>query len=463
MRKTMKRTSALVVAGIMALSLAACGGAEQTSVGNETDAAVETKETAKTEEAAETQETAEDVTIKITWWGSDTRHAYTQELLALYESQNPHVKFEATPSGWDGYFERLSTQAAAGSMPDIIQMDYAYISTFSTNDSLADLSEYVNSGIIDVSAVDESILGSGQINGKTTGIPLSTSILAVTYNPVVIQAAGATEPTDDWTWDDYVEMNKKVAAYTGQPSALNSITGPFGNANMLNYWIRQHGATLYNDTQTALGYEDDGITAGYFKFWADLADQKIAPNPDEQSKLASVGKEALPIMEDKAATTVEWNNFASMMSGSNDTLKLALMPGAKENNPLWLKPGMFFSVAADSQVKEECAKFINWFINSEEANAIIAGERGTPVSAAVREYMIGTGTMTPQQVDMFEYVDKAAAVAGVCPPADPNGQVEIDEAFANAGNSVMYGQATPEDAAKTFREQANIILQRNNQ
>ena len=84
------------------------------------------------------------VTIKITWWGGDARHEATQKVLDLYTESHPNVKFEAIPAGWDGYFEKLSTQAASGSMPDIVQMDYLYISTYAKNNSLADLSEYVD-------------------------------------------------------------------------------------------------------------------------------------------------------------------------------------------------------------------------------------------------------------------------------------------------------------------------------
>jgi multiple sugar transport system substrate-binding protein len=113
-------------------------------------------------------------------------------------------------------------------------------------------------------------------------------------------------------------------------------------------------------------------------------------------------------------------------------------------------------------VKEECAKFINWMMNSEEANDIIGGERGTPVSSAIRDYMINKGTMTEQQIDMFEYVSKAAKVAGSTPAADPSGISEVNEAFSNAGNSVLYGQVTAEEGAATFRKQATEILERNN-
>ena len=100
--------------------------------------------------------------------------------------------------------------------------------------------------------------------------------------------------------------------------------------------------------------------------------------------------------------------------------------------------------------------------NSEEANDIIAAERGVPISSSIREYMTGSGNMSDAQVEMFEYIDNVAEIAGACPAADPSGIAEINEAFANAGNSVAYGQATSEDAAKTFREKATEILERNN-
>lgn len=126
------------------------------------------------------------------------------------------------------------------------------------------------------------------------------------------------------------------------------------------------------------------------------------------------------------------------------------------------KPGMFFSVSETSKVKEECAKFINWFVNSNEANEILLGERGTPVSSDVRDNLIERDKLSEQQKEAFEYTDKVSAVVGETPAADPSGIAEVNEAFASAGNSVLYGQLTSKEAAKQFREKANAILERNN-
>lgn len=157
--------------------------------------------------------------------------------------------------------------------------------------------------------------------------------------------------------------------------------------------------------------------------------------------------------------------YTAKMSNVNDKLKLATPPlgDNADDKGLWIKPGMFFSVSENSKVKKECAEFIDWFINSEEANDIIMAERGTPVSSDIRQYMVDSGKLSPQQVDMFNYIDEAEKLSGTTPAPDPSGIAEVNEAFNNAGNTVFYGQATPEEAAKTFRADVEEILARNSQ
>ncbi len=440
----MRKITAALLAGTMVLSLAACGN------GGTSESTTANKDGDKT-------------TIKITWWGGQSRHDYTQKLLDAYTKEHPDVEFEAVPSGWDGYFDKLSTQAASGSMPDIVQMDYLYISTYAKNNSVADLQEFIDDGTIDTSNIDEKLLNTGKIGDKMAGMVLSSSILAVGYNPDTLEKAGVSEPKEDWTWSDYIEMNKKVSESTGSPSALVA-AGVTGDTNVFNYWVRQHGESLFSEDGTSLGFEDDTITEEYFQMWKDMMDENVSPDPDEMNQILTLGQEAGPIVTGEAGTIFEWNNYASKLSSVNDKLKIATPPLSddSEDKGLWIKPGMFFSVAETSKVKKEAAEFIDWFINSEEANDIMMAERGTPVSSAIRDYMTESGKMNDQQIEMFEYVDKALELSGDTPAPDPSGISEVNAAFDKAGTSVFYGQATAEEAAKAFRKEANAILERNN-
>ncbi len=198
--------------------------------------------------------------------------------------------------------------------------------------------------------------------------------------------------------------------------------------------------------------------------WNGLMDKEAMPDPDEYAQISTLGQEAGPVVTGEAASIFEWNNYASKVSTVNDKIKMVTPPlsNSSDAKGLWMKPGMFFAIAETSKVKQEAAEFINWFINSEEANDIMMAERGTPVSSAIRQHLIDSGSMGAQQVAMFEGIAGAAELCGETPAPDPAGISEVNEAFKKAANSVYYGQASVEDAAAAFREEANAILERNN-
>lgn len=460
MRNGIKKLMAIVLAGAMAASTCACTGTGNTSTAGSSPAPSADGSSAA-ESTAQSGQTGADVTMKITWWGGQSRHEYTQKLLDVYTQNNPNVKFEASPAGWDGYFDKLATQTASGSMPDIVQMDYLYISTYAKNNSVADLLPYMDNGTIDVTSVGENILNTGKIGGKMAGMVLATSILSVGYNPDVLKEAGVETPTGDWTWSDFITMNQTVKDKTGK---MGASMGPVDDTNIFHYWVRQHGEKLFSDDYKSLGYQDDKLFADFLTMWKTMMDAGAAPNPDEWEQIQTLGQEAGPVVTGESAMTFDWNNYAARMASANSGLKLATPPKADSNhtNGLWMKPGMFFSVAETSKAKDEAAKFINWFVNSEEANDIIMAERGTPVSSKIRDYMVNSGKMTDQQKDMFQYVDDATALCGETPAPDPVGMSEVNKAFKDAAYSAFYGQATAEAAAAKFRQEANSILARNN-
>ncbi len=51
-------------------------------------------------------------------------------------------------------------------MPDIVQMDYLYISTYAKNNSIADLTPYIEDGTIDTASIDENLMKSGEIGER---------------------------------------------------------------------------------------------------------------------------------------------------------------------------------------------------------------------------------------------------------------------------------------------------------
>lgn len=459
MRKKVKRMLALGIAGVMMGALAACGS----SADNKDDQASSVPADSTSVEKSADGAADAPVTLKFSWWGNQNRHDYTQRILDKYTELHPNVTFEAMPSGWDGYFDKLSTQAASGSMPDIVQMDYLYITTYAKNNSLADMQPYIDNGTIDVSGIWEDVLNTGRIDDKLAGVVGSTGTLAVGYNPKVFEEAGLEEPNQsgDWTWDDFVATAKKVKETTGKLGVTS--TGVVDDTNLFNYWVRQHEEQLFSDDKRSLGYKDDQILIDYLNLWKDLMDTGAAANPDEYAQIQTLGQEAGPVVTGDAAMINENNNYASKLSSRNDNLNITTPP-VNSINPkaMWNKPGYFLCISETSKVKDEAAAFISWFLNSEEANDIMMAERGVPSPANVREFLINSGKMDQKQNEMFEYADTVLDFSSEAPAPDPIGIAEVGESFKNSAYKAFYGQISTEEAAANFRKEADEILARNN-
>lgn len=148
-----------------------------------------------------------------------------------------------------------------------------------------------------------------------------------------------------------------------------------------------------------------------------------------------------------------------MTEGYGKPLKIAPMPGPNSKQGLFLKPGMFFSIAESSKHKDEAAKFISFFVNDLEANKVLKGERGVPVSAKVKEQM--SPFIEPALAQVFEYIDWVEKNSSPIDPPDPVGAAEVTSVLRELYDLLLFSKITPEKAAEQFRREAELILARN--
>lgn len=402
----------------------------------------------------------EKITIRIAWWGDSRRQELTQQVLDTYEREHENISFETVVSDWDGYFDKLAIQAASGEMPDIVQMDYMYINTYTRNQSLADLSPYIDDGTIDISAIDSTLMDTGKVDGRMTGIPFSTNIMAVGVNPSLFEKAGISLPENGWTWEEFRQAVETIHEKTGK---LGVAVSPVEDVNILQCWLRQNGEELFRADYQGLACEDAALVA-YLDFFKELMDSGAMPDPDEYARIQTLGIINGPMATKDAATILEWHNYGVKIEEQNDEIEMLPMPTLKKDgrSGLWQKPGMFFSVSDTSMVKDECAEFINWLVNSEEANRLMQGERGVPASLNIRRTMLESGELTSQQKEMYTYIEEMAPLCGEIPPPDPTGLGEINNALKDMAYEVFYGQSSSVEAVKKFRTEAEEILRKNN-
>lgn len=399
----------------------------------------------------------EDVTLRVCWWGSQTRHDLTLEAIKLFERKNPNIKIRPEYTGWGGYFDRMAAQAAGGGLPDVMQQDYKFFVSYYRNGLLLDLEPLVGD-IIDLSNVDQAAVDSGRVDGVLCALSLGSNTYAAIYDPEVFAEAGITEPTPDWTWEDYMDICRQIKGkldiYAGDGLLMAT-----ANISGLEHYVRQHGQTFYNETNTGLGFEDR-LFIEFYEMDMELTKEGVFTSPEIRAERHTVENDL--IVTGKSAMANYWSNqLDAITRAAGRQLKMNIFPNAKNQTQYghYLKPSMFWSITTHSEHPEAAAKFIDFFTNDVEANLVLMGERGVPISSKVRERMARYLGETQRQV--FSYVDAAAKYCSPIDPPPPDQYNQVIDTLEDIHFRMLYGLLTPEEGAREFRSQAERILAEN--
>ncbi|WP_128660677.1 extracellular solute-binding protein [Paenibacillus sp. 598K] len=443
----LKKNSTLALACALALTLSACSSG---SNGTTPDATNKPANKGSNQEAG-ASDTPENVTLRMAWWGSQPRHDYTLKVIELYETQNPHVTIEPEYASWDDYWKKLAPQAAASQLPDIIQMDLSYLAQYGENGVLSDMTPFLNDPI-DTTNIADTVVDGGKIGDKLFGFNLGVNALGFQYDPALLQKMGMSDIPDEWTWDDYMEMAVKA-----KNAGIYVDTGMRAEV-FLAYYLRTQGASLFSADGTQLGYDNDQLFIDHFSRVTKIVLDGAGMTPDQKAQLK--GPEDDPAVKGEALGIWQWSNqFVGFQQLAQRDLAMQPMPGPNRQEGMFLKPSMYFSISENSKAKEEAAKFINFFVNDIEANKLILGDRGVPGSSVVKDAL--RPELTPQQVQVFDYIAWAEENSSQMDPPDPIGAAEVFTALTTVAEQMEYDKLSVAEGAKQFREEANKILAKN--
>lgn len=394
--------------------------------------------------------------LTFAWWGNQTRNDRTQKLIQQYEKNNPNVTITAQFTDWNSYWNKLATQEAANSTPDIIQMDYAYINQYVSKHLLLDMTPYTKNGIFETTNIPKDVLASGTLNSKLYAISIGSNVLCLVYDPAIVEKAGLSDISNNWSWDDFDNYVNTIYQKTKIPSEPLFFTD---GTQWIEYVARENGFSYYSKDGKSLGFKDSKImTDVYNRLLTHTKDGSFV-SPD---KVASVTTpEQNPIVSGSAWLSSCWSNqFVALANASKRTLKLINMPLSKSDKEMGLynKPGQFLSVSASTKYKDASMKFVNYFENSEEANDILLGERGVPTNTKIAEAI--KSKVDPYTAATFDYVNTVNSkklVSAIDPPY-PSTSNQVSTISKQFYDKVAYQKESPSQAASEFMQQANAAL-----
>ncbi|MDT0342647.1 ABC transporter substrate-binding protein [Streptomyces litchfieldiae] len=385
----------------------------------------------------------EPVTIRVTWWGEETRADLTNQAIEAFEEQYPDIDVRGEFKDWAGYWDALATTTAGGDSPDVIQMDELYLASYAERGSLLDLGEAGE--FLDTSQFDEESLKTGQIDGTQYAMPIGVGVMASVLNADLFEQYGVELPDDaTWTWDDYAELANELTEKSG--GAINGSSATGGNdAGSIKYWARLHGNELFGEDGTVT--LDPENLASMWQYNLDLMESGGAESAAQGVESFNAGIEAGSLATGKIAMGGAYNTqITALREASGADLRLMRLPGSGEVDANFLKPSMYWALSSQSEHPAEAALFMDFMLNHEAAADILGTDRGVPANNAMRERISQDLSESDQLA--VDYMN--SVTPGPSPVVTPSGGSGIEPMIQRYTQEVYSGQRSPQDAAQAF-------------
>ena len=260
----MKRFTAAVTTLLLAVGLAACSGDDGGDAGKAAPPAGQ----ADIDKAMQTP-------TELTFW---TWVPDIQKEVDLFTKKYPAIKVKVVNAGQgEPQYTKLRTALKAGTgAPDVAQIEFQYIPTFSLTKSLVDLRPYGAEALKDkfVDWTWNQVKGQ---NGEIWGYPQDTGPMGMLYRADLFEKYGIEVPK---TWDDFADAARKLHAADPKVYLTNLASNQNG-AWMALMW--QAGSKPFTNTgpESVTVNLNDEVAKKLGTYWGGLVKEGVvSADPD---------------------------------------------------------------------------------------------------------------------------------------------------------------------------------------
>ena len=157
-----------------------------------------------------------DTQIKVWCWDDHFNVPAARMAAERYEAKHPGVKVKVESIGQPDIIQKLNASLGANNtrtLPDVVLIEDYRVQNF-----LIGYDGFLKSidGTIDVSNFADYKTAASSYNGKHYGVPFDSGVTATFLRMDLFEQAGYTiDDFQDITWDQFIEMGKKVKEKTG--------------------------------------------------------------------------------------------------------------------------------------------------------------------------------------------------------------------------------------------------------
>lgn len=392
----------------------------------------------------------EEIELHIAWWGNDERAAIMAEAIDLFEAEYPNITVVEEPVGApDDLFNRLATDFASNTAPDVFALGGAKPQEYGQAGALLDLatvSEY-----LPTDKYADFTVTNATVDGTLYGLPTGGNAIGVLVNPAIFAAAGVDVPTGDWTWEEFVDIANDISANAG-----DGIVGlDLRIQDILGTYVAQYTDTGIYDWDGDLAVDADTIQQWY-EMEQELVEAGGLPDPSVIVEHWNVTPDLTLFGTGKAGMAFSYSNqIGAYQAGAGSDVQILAPPTSTGTSGVAVLPSQFWAIASQSKHPEAAALLVDWLLNQPEPAKIILANRGLPFNPDT--LAVVQPLLAPADAQAADYLAKVLEVGVVAPP-QPAGGAILNELSQRIESDILFGRSSVEDGAKQWVDELSASL-----
>ena len=363
---------------------------------------------------------------------------YFQEVATAFEAANPDIKINIQVVPWDTLLQRLTTDVAGGTAPDISIIGTRWLLDFASQGIAEPMDAYLTPEFKDTFI--ETFMSPGIIDGKIMGLPVAASARAMMVNMDLYVAAGVAPPT---TWDELYEASKKIAALP-DTFAFGLQGKEIETDAYFYYSLWTHGGDILNADGTS-GLDSPAAieAATLYKKMIDEGLTQPSPTNYNREEVFNLFKQG------KVGTIFTFPMLIPQIKAESPNLKYKILPLPEASAKATYGVTDTLMMFADSDAKEAAWKFIEFAYSDSNREKFDTGEGFLPITKNVAA------------LPKFSTDPDVAGFAAGLPfakfaPIIANWE-EIADVTVRTMQKIYLGEVSPEEGMKAAAAEVNKI------
>lgn len=315
-------------------------------------------------------------------------------------------KYEITTdeASWGDFTQKLKLQfVSKNDVTPVFFTDSMQAMTFGAQGAALDLTDWANAEL-DSSLYIEALHAITDSEGRLWGVPHALNSIGMLINKDILEERGIAYPTEDWTFDDMIQMAKDLT-FDRDGDGKVDVYGINYGANITQGWLpfmTAVGVSPYKNDYRDSNIDDPKVKEAMVKYYECVDAGCIMPAAD----LAAFGGVEAAFAEGRIAMALVQSSSCSKINKFNENLNydVQIMPNGWEggSRPCVYVPNTWQVYAGvDEDVKVAALDWLKYYL-SEESQMIVASEgpSGFPVMKSALDSITAAGRK-PESIDNF--------------------------------------------------------------